>query len=90
MVCSGQGVVDGTGEELQGVCDAVFRSECGLDYIGVPVLHSVTDYFSLGHCIDYSMTSVVVETRAYTVSSAAAKPPCQACVGIAVYTDTAD
>ena len=70
--------------------NAVFGSEYGLAYIIVRVLHSVTDYLGLGGFIHYSMTSVVVETRAYTVSSAAAKPPCQACVGIAVYMDTAD
>ena len=89
MVYCDRGVVDGTGEELQGVEDAVFRSECGLDYIGVPVLHSVTDYLGLGVCIQYSMTSVAVESRAYSVAIVAAEIPCPVCVGLAVYEETA-
>ena len=68
--------------------DGVFRSECRLAYMGVPVLLSVTDYFSLRVCIHYSMTSVVVEIRAYDVSIAAAEIPCPACVGLTVYEDT--
>ena len=83
-MCSGRCVVDGTGEEVQGVYDAVFRSECGLAYIEVLVLHSVTDYLFLGVFIHCSMTSVVVESRAYDVSIT-----CLACVGIDVYEDTA-
>ena len=47
--------------------DAVFGSECGLNYIGVFLLQSVTNYLSLGVCIHYSITSVVMESRTYDV-----------------------
>ena len=77
------------GEELQDVDDAVVGIECGLDYRGVPVLHSVTDDLSLGVCIHYSMASVVVESRAYAVAIIVTEIPCLACVGLAVYEETA-
>ena len=69
--------------------NVVFRSECGLDYIGVTVLHSVTDYISFGVCIHCSITSVVVDSRAYAVAITGAEIPCPECVGIVVYEKTA-
>ena len=70
--------------------NAVFGSEYGLAYIIVRVLHSVTDYLGLGGFIHYSMTSVVVESRAYAVVIATAEISHSACVGIDVYKYTAD
>ena len=49
------------------------------------VLHSVTDYIGLGGCIHYSMTYVVVESRAYAVSIAATEIPRLAYIGLDVY-----
>ena len=68
--------------------DALFVSECGLDYISVLVPYSVTEYIVLGVCINYSMISVVMESRAYAVSIAVAEIPCLTCVGLAMYEDT--
>ena len=64
MVWCGQGSVYRTREEVQGVDNEFFGSECRLSYIEVPLLHLVTDYLGLGVCIHYSMVSVVVESRA--------------------------
>ena len=88
-MCGGRRIFYGTGEELQGVEDVVFGSECGLANIRLLVSHRVTDYRGFGGCIHYSMTSVVVESRAYDVSIAAADIPRLVCDGIAVYEDTA-
>ena len=67
--------------------DAVFLSECGLDNIRVPLIHSVTDDIGFGGCIQYIMALLVVESRAYDVAILAAEIPCLACVGIYVYED---
>ena len=68
---------------------AVFGSECRLANIRVLVLHSVTDYLGFGGCIHQSMALVVVDSRAYSVSIAAAEISRSECVGLAVYEDTA-
>ena len=85
MLCCVWGILDGAREEIEGVNNAVFGSECGLAIIRVPVFHSVTDDIGFCGCIHRSVAYVVMEGRAYAVAIAAAEVPGPSCAGLVVY-----
>ena len=71
-------ILDGTGQEVEGVDDSSLRSDLWFGEVFVEYLNSVRDDDGFGCCVDDLKAEVVLDTRAYGETFAAAEVPISA------------
>ena len=71
-------VLDSTGQDVEGVDDSVLGSDLWLGEVFVEYLNIVGDDDGFGCCVDDLKAEVVLDTRAYGETFAAAEVPISA------------